>query len=164
MKKLRKILLLHELGSNLILLAFFSIVITFLSTRLPEKLCFYKKWLYKERKWERGGRIYQDMFKVKKWKSRVPELSDFIKSIYPKKYINEYSIDYLLTYLTESCKAELTHVAIILASLLFHAWNSFFTATVIFIIAFILNIPFIIIQRYNRPRIVGMLKYKGFEA
>lgn len=164
MKKIRKILFLNELGMNLIILAVFSIVITFLSTKIPEKLCFYKKWLYKERKWEKGGNIYQDIFKVRKWKGRMPELSDFIKSIYPKKYIKEHDIENLLIYLAESCKAELTHVAIILSSLLFHAWNGDFIANVIFIIAFILNVPYIIIQRYNRPRIINILKCKGFEA
>lgn len=163
MKKLKGSLFIHVIAINLIIFTFFSIIITYLSTRLPDKLCFYKKWLYKERKWERGGRFYQDIFKVKKWKNCMPELGDFIKAIYPKKYIKNHDRETLLIYLTESCKAELTHFAIIASTFTFHLWSDFTTATIIFIIAFFLNMPYIIIQRYNRPRIIGILEYKDLK-
>lgn len=88
----------------------------------------------------------------------MPELSDFIKSIFLKKYIKEHNMVYLSSYLIESCRAELTHRNIIILSFLFSLWNSSLTAVIMTVIAVILNLPYIIIQRYNGPRIIRVLK------
>lgn len=143
---------------NAIILMFFSAVISFICARMPEKRFSYNRWMFKERKWEKDGRIYENLFRVRSWKRFLPELSDFIKSILPKKYIKEYSISYLSKYLMESCRAEFTHWNIIASSFVFRLWNDFSGTIVVIIITAVLNLPYIIIQRYNRPRIIKIME------
>lgn len=138
-----------------------SIIVTFISTKLPERYYNYRAWLYKERKWERNGEFYQQVLKVKRWKGHMPEIADFIKSAFPKNSIKEFTNEYIEKYLLESCRAEFAHWCIIASSIMFLFCEG--TAAFIFIllIAIILNAPFIIIQRYNRPRIIRIMKHKG---
>lgn len=161
--KLLKASVLRKLSVDFGMFMIFSVVITFLSNKVPEKLYYYKKWIYKEREWERGGKFYQDKFNVRRWKKYIPELADFIKSVFPKKYIKGYDEEHISKYLTESCKAELTHWAIILSSLLFLLWKDFWPAMRMLVIAILLNLPFIIIQRYNRPRLIELMRHRGLE-
>jgi glycosyl-4,4'-diaponeurosporenoate acyltransferase len=110
--------------------------------------------------WEDDGDFYQRILKVKKWKNSLPELGDFCKSIFHKKRIKTFDPTYLEVYVTESCRAELAHESIIASSLLFPLWAAPSMFLTIFNIALFLNVPFIIIQRYNRPRILRMLARK----
>lgn len=155
--KLFKVLYIKTIAFNLIMLIFLSSIITYISLKLPDRFYNYKKWLYYSRKWEKGGEIYQKLFKVSHWKNRMPELSDFVKSVFPKKHIKVFSQDYLTNYLKESCKAELTHWGIILSSLLFTLWNDFVGSLLMIFFTSLINLPFIVIQRYNRPRIIHIL-------
>lgn len=143
---------------NVLIFIAVSLIISLIAERLPARFYDYKKRLYRERKWEEGGRIYERFFFVKKWKSKLPELSDYIKTIFSKKHLQSLKGDYLSVFLEESCKAEFTHWVIILSSLLFYFSTDLFTASRILFLAAALNMPYIIIQRYNRPRIIRLLK------
>lgn len=142
---------------NLFTFFIFSMIVTILSLIVPDNVFSKKLWILKERKWEKKGEFYQKYFKVKQWKNHLPELGDFIKGIFPKKKIMEFSDEYLNKFLFESRKSELTHWCIILSSLLFLLWNEPHEALIMFIIASVINLPYIIIQRYNRPRITEAL-------
>lgn len=144
--------------SDLIIFLLFSLILTLLAERLPIRFYNYKRWLYRERKWENGGRIYDKIFFVKKWKSFVPDISDFLKWRFSKKHIQSVEKNYLERFLMESCKSELTHWLIICSSLLFFIWGGLFAFLKILLIAVILNLPYIMIQRYNRPRLLRMLR------
>lgn len=161
MKKILGLSSLKKLAANLGIFVVLSVIITFLSVLSPKYYYNYKMWLYRERKWEHGGKLYENKLKVKKWKSRLPELADFLKFIFPKKFIKEFSIDYMSKYLMESCRAELTHWCIIFSTVVFLIFESTETFIYMFLIAFAANIPYIIIQRYNRPRILDIMKHKG---
>lgn len=138
---------------NLLTFFLLSVIVTILSLIVPDYVFTKKSWILKERKWEQKGEFYQKYFKVRLWKNHLPELGDFIRGIFPKKKIMEFSDEYLRKYLFESRKSELTHWCIILSSLLFILWNEPHEALLMFIIAAVINLPYIIIQRYNRPRI-----------
>lgn len=146
---------------NLIIFLIFSLVVSFVAEKLPAGLYSYHNWLYKVRKWEKNGAFYEKIFIVKKWKCRLPEISDFVKSRFAKKHLKNNSRDYLYRFVTESCKAEFTHWIIILSSLLFFFWNDAVSALLVVFIAVLLNLPYIIIQRYNRPRLLRLLKKSG---
>lgn len=164
MKRMLKESLLKKLIVNMEIFMFFSIVLTLVATRLPERYYYYKNWIYKERKWEKRGKFYQDVFKVKKWKDHLPELADFIKSVFPKKFIKGFKGEFISRYLTESCKAEFTHWCIIFSTVFFLIHDDISTFFYMLLIAMILNLPFIIIQRYNRPRLVAIMKHRGIEV
>ncbi len=144
---------------NIVVFFFMSIVITYICEKIPKEMYSYKNWLLRERKWEKRGVIYQRLLKVKSWKKYLIELNDFIKSVFPKKHIPEYSKEYLSRYLMECCKSELTHWMIIFSTFLFWVFNDFNTFFTMLLVAVALNLPYIIIQRYNRPRILQIIKH-----
>jgi glycosyl-4,4'-diaponeurosporenoate acyltransferase len=135
----------------------------------PARLLNPRNRLFREKHWEAGGAIYQRIFNVRRWKDALPELSDIIKKLFPKKRIIRFDAEYLQSYIIESCRAELTHFCIIGISFLFPLWAGFSVSLLIIYISIFLNLPFIIIQRYNRPRIQRLLArgkhiYSGIKA
>lgn len=156
MRKIFKLSFLKIFSINMLIFMIFSLIITFL--RFPDCFYNYKNGIYKGRKWENNGDFYQTVFKVKSWKSHIPELADFIKFIFPKKFIKEFTDEFLSKYLLESCKAEFVHWCNIFSSTMFLIYEGVSTFTYMLVIAIILNTPFIIIQRYNRPRIISIMK------
>lgn len=156
-----KIFLLKE---DVLIFFVISIIITVFVEKLPDKFFCYKKWLYQERDWEKGGSFYQSAFSVKKWKICLPEISEFIIGWFPKKNLNKNDVIYYQRFIVETCKAEFTHWIIIISTFTFYFWDGLFPSMGITIIAFVLNFPYIVIQRYNRPRLIKMLKkYEGIE-
>lgn len=164
MRIISKSSLLKKFAIHMEIFIFISVILTFISTKLPERYYQYNRWIYKERDWEKGGEFYQDKFKVRAWKKKLPELADFIKSIFPKKFIKEFNGEFIIKYLMESCKAEFTHWCIIFSTVIFLIFDGITAFISMLFLAIILNIPFIIIQRYNRPRIISIMKHKGIEV
>jgi glycosyl-4,4'-diaponeurosporenoate acyltransferase len=142
---------------NLLFFLLISVVISLIAEKLPNSLYNYKFWLFKEKSWEKGGRFYEKWFVVKSWKCRLPEISDFLKSRFTKKHLNNNNKEYLKVFLMESCKSEFTHWMIIVSSLFFYINEDLPSVISIFFLSCILNVPYIIIQRYNRPRIIKLL-------
>ncbi len=161
MVRIIKMSFLKKLAADIGIFAVLSIVITLLSFILPYSCFHYENWMFKQRKWEKNGKFYQNIFKVKLWKDKLPELADFIKFAFPKKFIKEFKGEFLSKYIKESCRAELVHWIIIYSSIIFLFFNDISTFIIMVIIDVMLNIPFIIIQRYNRPRIISIMKHKG---
>ncbi|MHB1485217.1 MAG: glycosyl-4,4'-diaponeurosporenoate acyltransferase CrtO family protein [Saccharofermentanales bacterium] len=131
----------------------------YICLKIPDKFYSPDSFLYRERKWERSGMIYNSIFKVRKWKKILPDGSNAMNTkAIRKKNLKDFSKPGLQIFLIESCRAELTHVLAILPFWIF----GFFAPPVIIlymlIYALIFNLPFIIIQRYNRPRIQRLLK------
>ncbi|GGL60539.1 glycosyl-4,4'-diaponeurosporenoate acyltransferase CrtO family protein [Sporolactobacillus putidus] len=138
-----------------------SIINTIISIKLPVSIFHYDSWLFRERSWEKKGAVYQYYLRVKKWKNLLPELSDFLAFLFSKKQIKRYNPDYLYRFALETCRAELAHWCIIISSFLFAKWGDDIGSSILIsFIAVVFNLPYIIIQRYNRPRILSVLANK----
>ncbi|MDR1914144.1 MAG: hypothetical protein LBQ68_06665 [Clostridiales bacterium] len=153
-----------ELIDNLVTFFMFSVIHTMLSFIYPPKWLNPRNRYFRDRRWEQKGNFYQRIFRVKFWKDSLPELSDYIKKIFRKKHILTLEPEYLQLYITETCRAELTHLCIIATAFLFHLWADFSVSMTVIYLSIILNTPFIIIQRYNRPRILKLLDRKHIFA
>lgn len=135
--------------------------VAFVMVRVPLQHFNCRLWLYRERHWENAGKIYQDLFKIKKWKTHLPDGAEFSKGKgFPKKKLKNRNIEYLSTFLRETCRAELTHWVTILFAPLFFFWNPFFVGWIMIVYALLANLPFIMVQRYNRCRLTQVLKHK----
>jgi len=144
-------------SDNLIMFIIISVCVTLTSMLFPHRLLNPKNKFFRAKTWEAGGEIYQRLFKVRYWKAALPELSDFFKKLFSKKKMKTFDSEYLQSYIIESCRAELTHFCIIGISLLFPLWAGLSVSLIIIYISLALNLPFIVIQRYNRPRIQHLL-------
>jgi len=110
-------------------------------------------WLYKQRKWEKDGKIYVKILRLKKWKKKLPDGAALFKKGFKKKHLNGLDGVYLDDFIRETCRAELTHWIMLLFSLVFFIWNPWWVGIVMIVYAILVNLPCIIIQRYNRIRL-----------
>jgi glycosyl-4,4'-diaponeurosporenoate acyltransferase len=110
-------------------------------------------WLYKQRKWEKNGKLYVRVFRLKKWKKRLPDGAALFKKGFEKKHLKNIDNVYLDNFIRETCRAELTHWIVILFSPVFFIWNIWWVGVVMIVYAILVNLPCIITQRYNRIRL-----------
>ena len=112
---------------------------------------------YRSMDWEQGGAFYNRVFRIRKWQSRVPDMSRILPGMMPAKKISANVSDKLPRMITETCIAEWIHVLLCVFSFpflwLWPGWGG-----LLFMILYILlgNLPFILIQRYNRPRLIAL--------
>ena len=136
-------------------------VAEYISHKIPDKWLLPNAFLFKERKWEKGGAFYSKVLKVKKWKKFLPDGAAARKKGYRKKNLTDFSTENLELFLVESCRAEVMHW---LAIVPFWIFGLFAPAEIIiymFIYALAVNLPCIIVQRFNRPRIMKLIERKS---
>lgn len=120
---------------------------------MPSNWFAYDTAFTRIRRWERGGEIWQRLFGVKHWKDRLPDGGSIFIIAFQKKQLMESSTGYLRRFVIESRRAEWTHWLLIPPSFLFFLWNPPWVGWIMLLYALAVNVPFILIQRYNRPRL-----------
>ncbi len=129
-------------------------------------LCFYMPpgffeqdgWLFKTRRWERDGGWYQTVFKVRAWKKYLPDGGAWFRGGYAKKHLLSFTGQNLRQFLAESRRAELTHWLAIFPFWVFGLFSPGYVVPLMLVYALALNLPCIVTQRYNRPRISALLQ------
>ncbi len=103
---------------------------------------------------EGQGRFYEKLG-IRKWKDRVPDMSKFLPSL-PRKAVNSRSADRARLLVQETCLAELVHLCLMALALpVLFIWPGWKGAVLAAVYA-LGNVPFIMIQRYNRPRLLRL--------
>ena len=123
---------------------------------------FPRKWFHADRypfrqcKWERKGRIYIRLG-IRKWKDRVPDMSKLLPFLYRKKVTRQRSEENMQRLIQETCVAELVHVLLCVAALwVIRLWPGK-GGWILWLCYCVGNVPFIMIQRFNRPRLCAAL-------
>lgn len=132
--------------------------VAYIATILPLNNLNINSWLLKERKWEKSGKIYEDIFQIKKWKELLPDGSALFKKGFRKKRMTSLNPEYLQKFIIETGRAEIVHWIVILFSPIFFIWNYPWAGWVMIVYAIIANMPCILAQRYNRARLKKLLK------
>lgn len=131
-----------------IYLLFLGIAFFVIGLFLPRKWFHFDRFPYRTGKWEKGGKLY-DNIHIKQWKNKMPDMSRICPAMAPKRITTARAEDVELL-IHETCVAELIHVLLIPAGLgCIGIWK--FGGTIFFLLWAIGNVPFILIQRYNRP-------------
>jgi glycosyl-4,4'-diaponeurosporenoate acyltransferase len=126
--------------------------IGYLCTRIPASAFDPQAWLYRERRWEKGGAIYQRLLSVKRWKAWLPSWGAALGG-FSMQQVKTREASYLERWVRETCRAELTHWLAMGVSGLFFLWNRPVVAALMVVYALLANGPCIVAQRYNRPRL-----------
>lgn len=129
----------------------------FLGRLLPKKWFCYDRPPYRILPFEREGKCY-DKLMIRKWKDIVPDMSRIFPKIIPSKKITAFpDAKQLELMLQETCIAECIHAILgILGFFCIWLWPGLGGWSMVFI--FLLgNIPFCLIQRYNRPKLARLL-------
>ena len=134
-----------------------SLLVLIVGLVLPRRWFNPDSALFAERKWENGGRVYHRLH-ISKWKSKLPDMSRYIKSMIAKRLHGSETTDDIRRLIEETCVAEAAHLALMMLSLgMFWIWQDIGGAICCLCYA-AGNVPYIIIQRYNRPRLGRMMK------
>lgn len=98
--------------------------------------------------------------RIKRWQAKLPDMSrilDFFlpdNEILPLKRITESSLKNLPLMIQETCVSELTHALLCISGLamlwIYPGWGG---VLITFAYVFLGNLPFVWIQRFNRPRL-----------
>lgn len=124
---------------------------------LPRKNFDYAAFPYKPFRWERDGQIYEKLL-IRKWKDRVPDMSKHVKTMFAKQIVSPRDPEYTRRLILETCVAELTHEVLMLISPIFPHYMTGAYADVAMLVYALGNVPFILIQRYNRPRLIRLME------
>jgi glycosyl-4,4'-diaponeurosporenoate acyltransferase len=128
----------------------------FIVGRLVPKDWFHEeKWPYRGFSFEKNGAVYQT-FKIKKWQNRIPDMSKILPMVMPSKSFTLGEEERLPRMIQETCVAEWIHILLQIFGLgCIWVWPGT-GGIIVAILYWILNIPFIMVQRYNRPRLIRM--------
>lgn len=133
-----------------------SLTVFLCGLMVPRERVNTEKRLFKSYKWEHKGKVY-DKLKINKWKDKVPDMSKFVKSM-PKKKLNKLTPDAVRGLINETCIAEVSHIVLVFLSFGINQICDGLLGFVCFVLYGLLgNVPYIIIQRYNRPRLIKLL-------
>ena len=103
-----------------------------LGQALPRKWFCAEKAPWRSAPWEKGGRIYLKLG-IRKWKDHLPDMSRLMPDMVRKDLGSDPAV-----LVQETCVAECVHWALTLLWLVYNVLG---------------NVSFIVIQRYNRPRL-----------
>lgn len=137
---------------NFVLVLGVDIIIAWFIHSLPIKWFSPTKRIFKVYNWE--NKFYGNIG-INKWKGYVAELGGLGK--FRKNKVRALESSFMLRFLQESCCGEIIHGFCVIAGLAnlvlinYHFLN--FALPVVLVNAF-LHIPPILIQRYNRPRLL----------
>lgn len=131
----------------------FHLGLAALATVLPLRFFPPDGFVCRERRREQGGRIYETLFAVRRWKGLLPEGADLLGAGFRKGRLERRDSGYLRRFYLETCRSEVCHGWVWLCGPLFFLWNPPWAGWVMVIYATLANFPCIIAQRYNRLRV-----------
>lgn len=146
-----------RLALCLIYIAVLGVLSHFIGEALPRRWFCPDKAPYAPWKWEDGGRIYNKL-RVHKWKDKLPDMSKIAPDMVRKSISLTDGSAAAARVAVETCVAEVVHWALMLLSGGIYWIYSTGTGMILTIIYALSHLPFIIIQRYNRPTLSRLAK------
>ncbi|WP_374457842.1 hypothetical protein [Nocardioides sp.] len=125
--------------------------------RLGDRRLARDGWLLRPRPFEAGGRFYRRVLRIHRWKDRVPEAGALFAGGVSKRELPARDPAGLALFVRETRRAELAHWWAMACSPLFLLWNPPLPATLLVAYGVLANLPFVLIQRYNRFRTQPLL-------
>lgn len=122
---------------------------------LPRQWFHADRFPFRAYPWEQDGAIYERIG-VRRWKDRLPDMSRILPWLDKKQLTTAPTAAQAQRMIAETCVAEMVHIVLsllTLACILIWPHGGFGLSIVYILIG---HIPYIIIQRYNRPRLVRM--------
>ncbi len=137
---------------------FFHLFISWIARLLPDDFFERHAEWFQTKRWEQDGFLWQRLFRVRSWKNKLPDGTQIIKKGFDKRHLLSVDHQGLSKFIIETQRAELTHWLLIPPALLFFIWNPLWAGWMMIVYALLVNVPFILIQRFNRPRLERLRK------
>jgi len=136
---------------------FFHLIIAKVSLVIKDSYLVKYNLMFKVYKFEASGLIYEKLFLVNKWKDKLPDGTKILKKGFSKNRVDKMSLDYFKKFLIEVNRAELSHWFQMLPAPIFFLFNLPIVGYLMIVYALLFNLPFIIAQRYNRPKLIRII-------
>lgn len=136
---------------------FFHSATGYAAHRLSDRTLRRDGWLLRARPFETGGRFYRRRLRIHRWKDRLPEAGALFAGGLSKRHVPAYDEAGLQRFARETRRAELTHWWAMWCGPLFALWNPPLASVLLVAYGVLVNLPFVLIQRYNRFRIESLL-------
>ncbi len=141
---------------NVVVYAIMQLLRLVVDQHLPKSHTDLDRKIFQSYTWEDKGNFYDKYFKVSKWKDYLPSIN--FTAGFSKRHIVENSSAYFEQFIREMNMSESNHIRSILSTLVFAIWNPLNMFLLVMALSVLIQAPFIIIQRYNRPRMVAILE------
>ena len=148
-------MILKELGACFVFVAVLGIVSHVLGESIDRDSIQFEKFPFAPYRWESEGRFYKKL-RIESWKKALPDKSRFVRTMVRKSIEDNRSSEHLKCLIEETCVAELVHWLLLLVGQLLRLFSESAVGVVASILYSLSNVPFIMIQRYNRPRLVAL--------
>ncbi len=143
--------------TDILLWFIIQFIISIVISILPDGIFNPEGFLFKCREWENQGKIYEELFKIRSWKTKLPVSHDLSYEVINLRELRLNGTKHIKRYLSKSCKAEAIHILASFIMIVFIFRYDLLVTLIIVMITSLINIPFVIIQRYNRPRLIKYL-------
>lgn len=137
---------------NTVLILLWHILCFILCVTCNPSVYASSKKIFKPRKWEKNGKWYEDKLRIKKWKDHLPQ--HIGKGGFSKQHFTSLSLEYIDTFIKETCRAEWDHTMSCIYIIITFVISPIPVAIIFSVITILANVPFLIIQRYNRFRLL----------
>lgn len=143
---------------NLIIVVGIDAIIAWIVHSIPEKRIHPFKKFYIISKTEKK---FYEKLGVRKWKTKIPESGKYLCNFAKDKVEDPNNNEYVLKFLRETCYAEIMHFISIFFGFLSLAFMPYKLSIVLPIVSVnaILQLLPVIVQRYNRVRLISLYNY-----
>ncbi len=127
----------------------------YIGEALPRRWFHWDRFPFRSHKWEKNGALYEKL-RIQDWKDHMPDMSRVMKDMVPKRVGLCPSSEEVWSLVRETCVAETVHLALCLLAP--GIWLFWYDGVGVFLscVALVGNLPFVMIQRYNRPILVSL--------
>ena len=156
----------NDLWKCLIYIAAIGVVGFSLGRVMPKRWFKYDSPPFRELPFENGGNFYRKLG-IHRWQKRLPDMSRILPMTMPAKRITAHlTSEQAEIMVQETCIAEFIHVFLSVAALALPFLWPGGSGLLVYLAYFLLgNLPFILIQRFNRPKLRALLeKCRAAEA
>lgn len=141
-------------AASLLYAAFLGVASHYVGQALPRRWFHHDRFPFALCAWEDNGRIYERRLGIRAWKDKLPDMSRVMKDMLPKRIPRDADSSHVEALVAESCVAEFVHLMLCAcAPVIYFFWRNArgVRLTLLYVLC---NLPFILIQRYVRPRLL----------
>lgn len=142
---------------NVVVWFAWSVMAGYIGHRWPRRSFERDSWWSRLRSFERGRRFYARVTRIHAWKDRLPELGGLFPGGFAKRRVGRSPM-HLSQFIAETRRAEAVHWVVFWLWPIFALWNPPWAVAVMLGYATAANIPCVLVQRYNRGRLLAALR------
>ena len=138
-----------------------SVAVGYGAHHLPARWIEQDRWLTRLRRFEADGYFWRRHLAIGRWKDHLPEAGSLFGGVSKRRLPPGGDLHSLAV---ETRRAELVHWTLLACAALFPLWNPPGLAVAMGAVALVANLPCLVVQRYNRARLLRVVSRRRHRA